>query len=309
MSKKWVGVFLGAIGGLLVILGIVWMAAVVPALTKLPCNLHKTVNLTGTVTMLDDSGQTVEYSNVLGTRDYQVASCRGDIAYVVEDFSFLDVASQQDIPSLHTKVIFGVNRVTFAHVPGHGDKDRDGQWSLPSGLEPGVDFPLWVTGNSETVLVRYVGEEEFHGLRVYVYEASTPEEGMYIPPSLFSPEMLTHQWMVLKVEPVTGTGVFSDGSTKRTAMLPVPDELMPNTGPIRFVETVMYEDRFTFTDDTIEEFVSDAKYYKKMLPIIRTYVPWGSIGLGLVLVLIGVILIAKSKAVVGKVAGDKAATS
>jgi len=290
LSKKWVGITLAGIGTILLIFGIVWLIVAVPSLTKLPCDLHKVVQLTGTVKMLDSAGQPVEYSNVLGTRDYGVESCRGDIAYVREDITFIEVDTQQDIPSLHTNVLFGVDRVTMANVPGHGDENREGQWSLPGGLEPGKDFQLWITGNSEPVLAEYVGEEEFHGLRVFVYESSTPEEGMYIPPGLFSPAMRTYQWSVMKVEPITGTGVFSDGSTRKTSMIPVRDELFPNTEPVQFVETTIYEDRFTFTEDTIESFVSDAKYYKGILPVIKIYVPWPSIGLGLVLILLGAIL-------------------
>ena len=307
MRKKWIGVIFAAIGAVLLIFGIVWMTVAAPALTKLPCNLRKTVNLTGTVSMLDSDGQPVEYANVLGTRNYWVESCRGDIAYVREDIAFVDVDTQQDIPSLHTNVLFGVDRVTMANVPGHGDEDRAGQWSLPGGLKPGEDFELWITGNSEPVLARFVGEEEFHGLRVFVYESSTPEGGMYIPPGLFSPAMRTYQWSVMKVEPVTGTGVFSDGSTKKTSVIPVPDELLPNTGPVQYVETTIYEDRFTFTEETIDELVSEAKHYKKILPIIRTYVPWATIGLGLVLVLLGLALAAKSRESAGRSAGEMGA--
>jgi hypothetical protein len=309
LSRKWIGIILAGIGTILLIFGIVWLVVAAPALTKLPCNLHKIVQLTGNVKMLDSGGQPVEYSNVLGTRDYGVESCKGDIAYVREDISFVDVNTQQDIPSLHTNVLFGVDRVTMANVPGHGDENRDGQWSLPGGLKPGEDFYLWITGNSETVLARFVGEEEFHGLRVFVYESSTPEEGMYIPPGLFSPAMRTYQWSVLKVDPVTGTGVFSDGSTRKTSMIPVRDELLPNTGPIKFVETTIYEDRFTFTEDTIESFVSDAKYYKKILPIVRTYVPWASIGLGLALILLGMALSTRKGKPTAQVAADNVSLS
>lgn len=290
MSKKWVGIAFAVIGTVLLIFGAIWLIVAAPALTKLPCNLHKAVQLTGHVEMLDSQGQPVEYSNVLGTRDYWVESCSGDIAYVREDITFMDVETQQEIPSLHTNVLFGIDRVTMANVPGHGDEDREGQWSLPSGLEPNKDFELWITGNSEPVHARYVGEEVFHGLRVFVYESSTSEGGMYIPPGLFSPAMRTYQWSVMKVDPVTGTGVFSDGSTRKTAMIPVRNELFPDTEPVQFVETTIYEDRFAFTEETIDSFVSDAKYYQKILPIVRTYVPWGSIGLGLVLILLGAAL-------------------
>jgi len=309
LSKKWIGVILAGIGGILLIFGIVWTTVAVPALTKLPCNLQKTVNLTGTVKMLDSNGQPVEYANVLGTRDYWVEHCRGDLAYVREDITFADVDTQTDIPSLHTNVLFGVSRVTMANVPGHGDEDRQGQWNLPGGLKPNEDFQLWITGNSEPVLARFVGEEEFRGLRVFVYESSTPEEGMCIPPGLYSPAMRTHQWSVMKVEPVSGTGVFSAGSTKKTSMIPVPDVLLPNTGPMQYVETTLYEDHFTYTEETIDRFVKDAKYYKNLLPIIRVYVPWASIGLGLAQIFLGLAVVVMSRSSAKQIAGQKVAGS
>lgn len=271
------------------------MTVVFPAISKLPCDLHLIIRTQGTVESLDpDTLQLVTYE-VECSRDYWVARCSGDTAYIRENISFIDATNQQDLPSLRTTALYALDRTTRKNIPGYGDQDRYGYWCFPLFVEKGKDYPVWFTGNPTTLDGKYVGEEDFMGLRVLVYEFSTPEEGLTVPKGLFTPEMKIHQWLEMKLEPLSGTGVYFQGSTRRTTMIPVPDDLFPNTGPVEFVEMTVYSDHLTYAPETTDKLVSDAKYYAWMLPLAGTYVPWASIGTGLVLALVGGILIARRR--------------
>ena len=271
------------------------MTVVFPAISKLPCDLHVIIHTQGTVESLDPNTLQLVTYEVEGSRDYWVARCSGDTAYIRENISFLDATNQQDLPSLRTTALYALDRTTRKNIPGYGDQDRYGYWSFPLFVQEGRDYPLWLTGNPTTVDGKYIGEEDFMGLHVLVYEFSTPEEGLTVPKGLFTPEMKIHQWLEMKVEPISGTGVYFEGKTRTTTMIPVPDDLFPNTGPMELVEMTVYSDNLTYAPETTDKLVSDAKYYAWMLPLAGTYVPWASIGIGLVLALVGGILIARRR--------------
>ena len=295
ITKKRAGIVLGIIGVALLILGIVWMTIIFPNISRIPGDLHYIIHTQGMVNVLDpDTLQLVTYE-VKGIRDYWVDYCSGNTAYVRENISFVDATTQQDLPSLRTTALYAIDRTTRKNISGYGDQDRYGYWSFPLFVQEGRDYALWLTGNPTTLDGKYLGEEDYMGLHVLVYRFSTPEEGLIVPKGLFTPEMKIHQWLEIKVEPISGTGVYFEGSTRRTTITPVPDDLFPNTNPVEFVEMTVYDDLLTYAPETTDMLVSDTKYNARMLPIVRTYVPWPLIGLGLALSLVGGVLIARKR--------------
>lgn len=78
-------------------------------------------------------------------------------------------------------------------------------------------------------------------------------------------------------------------------MIPVPDDLFPSTNPPQMMEMTVYDDLLTYSADTTDMLVGDAKYAATMLPIIRTYVPWSLIGLGLLLAMVSAFLLVLSR--------------
>jgi len=295
MTRKRLGIALCVLGLIFVIFGGVWMTVIFPIISKIPGDLHYIVHTQGMVRVLDsDTLQLVQYE-VKGTRDYWVERCSGNTAYIYEDITFVDATNQQDLPSLSTNAIYAVDRTTRKNVPGYGDQDRYGYWTFPLFAQEGKDYPVWLTGYPTTLDAQYMGEEDYMGLHVLIYRCSTPEEGLVVPKGLFTPEMKIHQWLEMKVEPISGTAVYFEGSSRRTTMIPVPDDLFPNTNPAEFVEMTVYDDLLTYAPETVDMLVSDAKYYAWKLPIVRTYVPWSLIGLGLFLSLVGGIVIARRR--------------
>ena len=285
MKRRFIGIALAVIGILLVIFGAVWMTAIFPQISKVPANLKQSTEQQGTVELFDPGTGQLQHYDVTNTRNYSTDKCSGNIIYIWEDIPFTDVATGQDIPVLHTRTLLAIDRVTRRNVPGHGDGNRDGCWSFPRDVKADVVYPFWNTGNPSNLDCKYTGEEDFNGIHVYTFEMSTPEEGLVVPAGIATPEMKVYQKVTQWVEPVSGVTVNFIGTTKRTTRIPVQDSLFPNTGPLTYTDITLYEDHLTFTDATIEDLSSQARFYHWVLPFAETTVPWLSIGLGLVLII------------------------
>ena len=92
-----------------------------------------------------------------------------------------------------------------------------------------------------------------------------------------------------------GSTVYFEGTTKRSGTIPVPDPLYPVTGPVTYKEATFYEDNLTFTQDTIDDLVGLAKSARTQVALAKNLLPWLSIGIGIVLVLVGVFLALKAR--------------
>ncbi len=291
IRKKRTGVILTALGVVFVSFGILWVTVIFPDLTKVPVDLEKSVQYQGTVTVLDtETYQPLTYDAIV-TRTAEAVRHRGDVVYINEEVSFVDSKTGQEIPSLHESDLLAVDRISRTNVPGHGDQNREGLWQFPLDVKAGQNYPVWVTGSPITLEARYVGEEDFKGLHVLVYEVATPDGGLTMPSGMFVPEMRLYRQIRLKVEPASGVTVYLEDTTKRTAKIPVFDELFPSTGDIKFVDMTVYEAGLVFTDETIEQQVHDASFYHWALSWGGTYLPWLLFGLGTVMALLGTILI------------------
>jgi len=281
------------IGVVLVVFGAVWMTIIFPALDKVPADLKRAVQYQGTLSVFDSEVYQLVTYDVIVTRSYHAVSCRGDTLYLEEDVSFADAQTGQEIPLLHSVGLLAIDRVSRMHVPGHGDKNREGYWSFPRAVKADRNYSLWITENPTTLEARCVGAEDFRGLPVLVYEAATPEEGLTIPAGIFTPEMQLYQQIKMKVEPISGVTVYFENTLKRTSKLPVFDDVFPKTGDMTFTDMIVSESNMAFTEETVAQLVHDGKFYRWALPWGKTYGPWLAVGLGIALVALGSILLAR----------------
>ncbi len=280
------GLVLTVVAATLIIFGGIWTAIIFPSLDKVPADLKRSVQYEGTQKVLDpDTRQMVSY-NVMVTRRFDAVKSRGDTVYLKEDISFVDVDTGQSIPSLHQTALLAIDRASRTNVPGHGDRNREGYWSFPRDVKADKVYPIWISGNPQTLDARYVGVEDFRGLHVLVYEIATPEGGLTIPTGLFTPETQHYQQITMKVEPVSGVTVYFETTVKRTSKLPVTDELFPSTGDMTFTDMTVSETRMAFTEETVVQLVHDGKFYRWALPWGNTYLPWTVFGLGFVLCIV-----------------------
>jgi hypothetical protein len=83
--------------------------------------------------------------------------------------------------------------------------------------------------------------------------------------------------------------VYFESATERSGQVPVQDEIFPATAPLTYGEVGFYKDSLTFTDETVEDLVSQAKSAKTQVALAKA-LPWLSVGGGVVLVGAGVFL-------------------
>ncbi len=307
MRRK-IGVALCVLGVLLAVFGIIWMTVVWPSLAKVPADLEQQVNLQGTVSLYDSELGTNVSFDVVGHRKYTAFKASADIVYLGENvwFDLAGTDPPQELEQLREEFSLGIDRVTRQNLEGRGDGIAGGHYSFPFNVSKNKVYPFWNEKNPENLDCRYVGETDFEGLHLYIFEMSTPDEGLTTPASFDMPEMRIDQKITLYVEPVSGVTVRMESTTKRSGTIPVPDELYPITGPVTYKSVTFYEDSLTFTQDTIDDLVGQAKSAKTQVTLAKNLLPWLSIGSGIVLIALGVFLALKKASQSVPPAGEKA---
>lgn len=301
MRRK-TGVALCILGVLLAVFGIIWMTVVWPGLAKVPADLDQETLQQGTVTLYDADHDAYVTYNVINSRHYVAVAASSDIVYLNETITFTDTDTNQEIPSLHAKYFLGIDRVTRQHLEGRGDGIGGGYYSFPFNVKKDNVYPFWNEGNPANLDCKYVGETKLEGLNVYIFEMSTQDEGLttpagFVQPDLkaYQPAMKIDQKITLYVEPVSGVTVRFESTTRRSGTIPVQDELYPITGPVTNKPVTFYEDNLTFTQDTIDDLVGQAKSAKTQVALAKDLLPWLSIGSGIVLIAVGVFLALKAR--------------
>jgi hypothetical protein len=311
MRRK-IGVALCVLGALLAVFGIIWITVIWPSLARVPADLDQETFQQGTVTLYDSGHDAYVTFDVINSRHYVAVAASKDIVYLDETITFTDTATDQEIPSLYAKYFLGIDRVTRENVEGRGDGIGEGHYSFPFDVDKDEIYPFWNEGNPANLDCKYVGETDYEGLHVYIFEMSTPDEGLTTPPGfllpdleIYQPEMRIDQKIKMYVEPVSGVTVYFESTTKRSGTIPVLDELYPITGPVTYKTVTFYEDNLTFTQNTIDDLAGQAKSAKTQVALAKNLLPWLSIGGGIVLIAVGVFLALKASKSVPP-AGDKA---
>lgn len=292
-GKSKIGLVLCVLGVCLAIFGIVWTTVVWPNLSKLPADLSQQVDIQGTIKLYDPATGGQMAFDIIGARKYVAVAHTDDLIWLQEDiwFNIAGTDPPQEVPGVRARYLMGLDRSTKQHVEGRGDGIAGGYFSHPFNVEKDKAYPWWNEGTPMLLDNVYVGEMDFQGLHVYVVEMSTPEGGVQTPASFDTPAMTIEQKVTMYVEPVTGSGVYMEGLTKRTGMIPVPDPDFPTTAPMTYQEVTFYEDSLTFTQETIDELIDIAAKAKTQIKLARDLLPWLSIGLGVLLILVGLFLV------------------
>jgi hypothetical protein len=295
--KRTIGVALCVLGVLLAVFGIIWITVIWPGLARIPADLNQETIQQGTVTLYDAQHDAYVTNDVTNSRHYVAVKASKDIVYLNETVTFTDTATGQEMPSVRANYLLAVDRVTRKNVPGHGDGDRDGNYSFPFNVSKTETYPFWNEGNPENLDCKYVDETDYEGMHVYIFEMATPEGGLitpagFLPPDLqiYQPEMRIDQNIRLYVEPISGVTVYFESTSKRSGRIPVPDELFPATGPLTYKDVTFYEDSLKFADETVADLVSQAKSTKTQVTFAKNVLPWLSIGGGILLVGVGIFL-------------------
>lgn len=255
-------------GLVLVVLALVWVLAIFPVISKLPSDLNETTNFTGTLQRADQMMQEITI-NV--TRHYEATGIEDGVLILdqtvttrLPDGTVLDEQEE----------VLGVDRSTREYVAGYGDEvNRSGQFSFPSDLKQ-ESYQLWNPSAGTDLEAKFVAEEEFEGLTVYAFQVN--EQGLDIGTHPdYGVALVLDTIINLKIEPVTGTTVYSESVTT--------NKIAGTTDPV-------YISSIQFTEDTIAYLVDTASSNRGMLLWGSVYGFWIVIGLGIALMLVGVVV-------------------
>jgi len=175
-----------------------------------------------------------------------------------------------------------VDRSTRAFVSGQADgMPRSGQFCFPSDLEE-ESYSMWILSAGRPLAAEFTGEEEFNGLDVYTFAISEQDLDIGTDELTGYPKVVDVA-ISLKVEPVTGTTVYTASDTTYSYVVG-PDTKMP-----------YYISSIVFNDATIAELVDDAEGNRTLILWLSFYGFWIVIAVGAALVATGVVTAVRSK--------------
>ncbi|MEE8469768.1 MAG: porin PorA family protein [Dehalococcoidia bacterium] len=270
-------------GLILAILGILWITVIFPALDKMPTDYERTYYFEGTFSVPDPETQGLVSFPVELTRAQEATGTSDGALLIHQVYTAINSATQEDISARYgDESTLAVDRRTLEFVTEIDERGRTGQWGPPRPLAKGDSYDIWIPGARQPLTANYVREEDFRDLGVLVFEideadipiGTNPQTGM----DLYYTAMIT-QW----IEPSSGAVVYNESVTT-TSM-----DVMGNKVPIMIAEV-------RYAEATTVDIMDIARSARWSLLWFRTIIPWGLIGVGVVLVLVGVVLSTRRKA-------------
>ncbi|MCU1659474.1 MAG: hypothetical protein JWO57_4130 [Pseudonocardiales bacterium] len=283
-----------AAGILLVVAGalVKWVAA--PALVKVPLDVKSTTVAQGDSRLFVLAQQAVQPVHVVATRTVlgDRSAGTGSVAVYDETLCLVAQGTKTDGSGCASSADPGfidktTDRVAFdrksamavvdaskyeAAINGDMSIAHDGlDYTFPIGTGKKT-YPLYDTIAGKAFPATYEGAEKIHGLTVYRFEQqipSTPIKIRGLLPGTY--RGATTVW----VEPATG--VIVKGAQK------ILQTFTSNAATV-------FDGTLTFTDPTVAERVHYAKSQLTKIHLIRTWMPLGLAGLGLLLVVAGFVL-------------------
>jgi len=265
-----------AFGLVLIIFFIIWALVIVPPMVKIPADLEETQHFEGMITTVNPQTQEKDEIPVKIERTQKATSVEDGVLIIEEAVVATHALAGVPLPDFSSTVIMGVDRSSREFVPGYGDiKEREGQFSFPDRVKKEA-YPIWYDTARRTLDANFIAEEDYQGLRVYVFKIAEPDLAIGTDPQTGIPRFLDAM-VDLKVEPVSGVTVY----TKSVRTIKV----MPQAGVKMPVLIVVQE----FSDDTISEMVDLAQSSKTKLLWATSYGFWIGTGCGIGFFLLGLL--------------------
>ena len=272
--KTWNTVLI-SLGLVLVILSLVWLYAIFPPLAKLPADHHKVINFEGTYEVMNPETESLDEIPVNVVREQQATGVQDNVLIINQTVTTAHALAGMELPQFGLTEVLGVDRSAREYVAGYGDMDRSGQFCFPEKVEKET-YSVWMPTAGSPLEADFIGEEDFEGLTVFVFEINEQDLDIGTQQGTGLPQVLDIL-VAMKVEPVSGVTVDIQ-SVNAINIVPAPGMKMP-----------VYISSLTFTDDMIADLVDTARSARSMLLWAKVYGFWLVIGVGIVLTLVGVL--------------------
>ena len=158
------------------LVAVLWIWKIAPQLTKLPKDFSYRADILSLDNFYDETTQQYSGEKRSVTKfSYEVAGQKQGNLIIKNVF---DVRTMSGAKIFSVERLYGIDAFTGAHVPGFGDKNRDGYLFAPRNLKKGEPFTYWHINYDGPAHMTFVEEENLFGLAVYHYE--TRYEGVKI---------------------------------------------------------------------------------------------------------------------------------
>ena len=282
MRMKGWSLGLTIIGLVLVVFSVVWLLAIFPGMVKLPDDHHRVINFDGTYMVLNPDTQALDEIPVCVEREQLATDVQDNVLVITETVCCTHALAGMELEQFGAYGEMNVDRSTRAFVSDQADGlPRSGQFCFPSDLEE-ESYSMWILSAGRPLQAAFTGEEDFHGLNVYTFAISEQDLDIGTQEGTGIPQVLDVD-ISLKVEPVTGTTVYTASNTTYSLVIG-PETKMP-----------YYISSIVFSDDTIAELSDDAEINRSLLLWLFFYGFWIFIAVGAALVFAGVFTAIRSK--------------
>ncbi|MGY9070353.1 DUF3068 domain-containing protein [Streptomyces sp. CAS3] len=161
------------------------------------------------------------------------------------------------------------------------------------------DYEYFDAQTRTTSPIHYRGTREFHGLKVYYFEQTVPWTKVPMPKSMpvkgITPQTVaktgTTRWYTTVrrfwVEPVTGAPVYGEEIHQ--------EELRGGTLLGGRAKVTAFAGDVKMREDYVEHTVALVKHNRTLVLALTSYVPWGSLTLGLLLLALSLVLEARAR--------------
>jgi hypothetical protein len=278
--KGW-GLGLTISGLVLVVFALVWLLVIFPAMVKLPADYSEVFNFEGTYQVMNPETGTLDEIPVNVEREQLATDVQGNVLIINETITCTHALAGMELPQFGMTGVLGVDRSTRAYVLGYGDMERTGQFCFPSELEK-ESYSLWISSAGRPLEAEFIGEEDFHNLKVFAFEINEPDLDIGTQAGTGFPQVLDVD-ISLKVEPVSGATVDTESNSTYSVVL-APDMKAP-----------YYISSVSFTEDTIADLVDTATDARSLILWCTLYGFWIVIGVGAALIVSGVVMAFRAK--------------
>ncbi|MYS88197.1 MULTISPECIES: DUF3068 domain-containing protein [Streptomyces] len=284
-----------------------------PRLAKVPANHYQDMVLEAENATLLDYGtmraRTVPKVTIVQTlkgnveASERIEESAGRDVVVWDGLSYVVGPDGEMVSKIPERYIFDAHTQEPVHATGEtvdGDPVRregiEFKWPF---LTEKRDYEYFDAQARVTAPIHYEGTQDFRGLEVYYFEQTIPWTKVRIPKTLpvegLTPEAVaetgTTRWYTTVrkfwVEPLTGAPVYGEEVHKEElrggALLGDRDKVTAFAGHVK-----MREDYITHTVDLV-------KSQRLLILLLTSYLPWGSLTLGVLLLALALYLEARSR--------------
>jgi hypothetical protein len=278
-----------ALGVAVIALAMVWLYLIFPGMVKLPADYSALYHFEGQVQVMNPATGTLipiatKMDRTLtgqGFTDSDALKIQQVIKFTMAANGAPLSAANPALAALDSTESYAIDRTTRENVAG-GDKTRSGQFTFPANVQQQT-YQMWSATTGTALSATFVREDTVQGLKVYVFQINST--GNAYPNASNGAPQTADISTTLTVEPVSGTPI--DMTTKTTV-------IMKASATVSI--PVLINDSH-FTSATIDENVIEGKANMNKIMWASVYGFWGAVALGAVLIVFGLVVKSKAKAV------------